>query len=262
MNSRRPLSPSALRRRAIFLPAVVVLIVWILNVVALRTHIGPQHAGIWMFLFVTASVVLTWALWWRAKDSGVSPWRTAFTAVAATVGWFLLSGMLPDVGHAPNITIGDRGTRPGGGFTRSISDEFQRPQLESLLARAQQFGPSGALHEFACGDSVPDFFFEMTLRPAGEYNERLVDVGYTPRLDAGGRERCMSFGLSYLFDIAMAAIDHGPPVDYGYVNPRTGQKLGPYEPGPPRKPICRCDLRNSGREWIAWSQQGADELKQ
>jgi hypothetical protein len=71
----------------------------------------------------------------------------------------------------------------------------------------------------------------------------------------------MSFGLSYLFDIAMAAIDHGPPVDYGYVNPSTGQKLEPYKRGPPRKPICRCDLRNSGREWVAWSRQGADELK-
>ncbi len=38
MNTRRPLSPSALRRRAIFLPAVVVLIVWILNVV---WDVGP-----------------------------------------------------------------------------------------------------------------------------------------------------------------------------------------------------------------------------
>src|SRR5258708_4461474 len=155
MNTRRPLSTSALRRRAIFLPAVVVLIVWILNVVALRTHIGPQHAGIWMFLFVTASVMLTWTLWWRAKDSGVSPGRTAFTAVAATVGWFILSGLLPDLGHAPNIEIGDRGTRPGGGFTMSISDEFQRPQLESLLTRARQFRPSGALPGFACDASGP-----------------------------------------------------------------------------------------------------------
>ena len=69
MNSRKPLSPRALRRRAIFFPAVVNLTVWILNGVALRSHIGPQHPGIWMFVFVAASVFLAWSLWWRAKNS-------------------------------------------------------------------------------------------------------------------------------------------------------------------------------------------------
>jgi hypothetical protein len=191
MNGRMPLSPRALRRRAIFLPAVVVLVVWVLNVMALRTHIGPQQSGLWMFVFVAASVFLAWSLWWRAKESGVPPWRTAFTAVGATVGWFLVSGVLPDVSSDPKIKIGDRGTRPGGGFTLNISNEFQRPQLESLLARAQQFGPSGALEEFACGDRVPDFLFELRLRPAKEYNDRLVGVAYTPDLDAGGAQRFM-----------------------------------------------------------------------
>jgi hypothetical protein len=252
---------NALRRRAIFLPAVVVLTVWLLNVVAFRTHFGPQHAGFWMFVFVTASVVLVWSLGWRAKNSGVSPWPTVATTVAATVVWFLLSGALPELGKAPRIKIGDRGTRPGGGFTLSVSNAFQRPQLESLQARAQQFEPSGALAEFACRDSVPDFRFEMTLEPAGEYNERLVDVAYTPRLDNGGVDRCLSFGLSYLFDTTLAEIDYGPPVDYGYVNPSTGEKLGPYVRGPLRKPICRCDLRHSGREWVAWSQKLAEELR-
>jgi hypothetical protein len=256
-----PLSPKALRRRAIFLPALVVLTVWLLNVVALRTHLAPEHPAIWMGVFVAASVMLVWSLWWRAKASGLSPWGTALTAMAATVGWFMLSGALPELGRAPNIKIGDRGTRPGGGFTLSISNAFQRPQLESLHARAQQFGPSGALAEFACGDSVPDFRFELTLKAAGEYQERLVSVGYTPRFDEAGAQRCLGFGLSYLFDTALAEIDFGSPVDYGYVNPHTGEKEGPYVRGPLRKPICRCDLKNSGREWVAWSEQRAEELR-
>jgi hypothetical protein len=243
------------------------LSVWILNVVALRSHMGPQHPGFWMFVFVAASVFLVWSLWWRAKNSGVPPWPTGFTAAAATVGWFFVLGaLLPDLGSEPkirigDIKIGDRGTRRGGGFTMNISNEFHRPQLESLLARAQQFRPSGAMNEFACGDSVPDFLYELRLRPAGGYNERLIDVDYTPDLNPAGPERCLLFGQSYLFDVAMAEIDHGPPVDYGYINPSTGQKLGPYVHGPLHKPICRCDLRNSGREWVAWSQERADELK-
>ena len=40
-----------------------------------------------------------------------------------------------------------------------------------------------------------------------------------------------------------------------------GGKLGPYVRGPLRKPICRCDLRHSGREWVAWSQKRAEELR-
>lgn len=256
----KPLTPKALKLRAIFLPALVVLTVWLLNVVALRTHLAPEHPAIWMFIFIAASVMLAWSLWWRAKVSGISPWWTVVTAITATVGWFWLSGGLPELGRAPNIRIGDRGTRPGGGFTLSISNAFQRSQLESLQARAQQFGPGGALAEFACGDSVPDFRFELTLKAAAEYQERLVSVGYTPRID-GGAERCLSFGLSYLFDTALAEIDFGAPVDYGYVNPHTGEKEGPYVRGPLRKPICRCDLRHSGREWVAWSQQRAEELR-
>src|SRR6266508_905846 len=221
VNKQTLLSPSALRRRAIFLPAVVVLTVWLLNVVALRTHVGPQHAGFWMFIFIAASAMVVWSLAWRAKHSGVSPGRTVATAVTATVVWFLLSGALPELGRDPKITIGDRGTRPGGGFPNSIGNAFQRAQLQTLQARAQQFGPSGAFTDFSCGDSVPDFRFELTLEPAGEYNECLIDVAYTPRLDIGGADRCLSFGLSYLFDTTVAEIDHGPPIEYGYVNPST-----------------------------------------
>src|SRR5258705_11824170 len=198
MTNQTPLSPSALRRRAILLPAVVVLTVWLLNVVALRTHVGPQHAGFWMLVFIAASAMVVWSLAWRAKHSRVPPWRTVATTVIATVVWFLLSGALPELGMEPKITIGDRGTRPGGGFTHSISNAFQRGQLETMEARAQQFGPSGAVAEFSCRDSVPDFRFEMTLEPAGEDNERLIDVGYTPRLHVGGAGRGLSFGLRYL----------------------------------------------------------------
>src|SRR5260370_30099605 len=110
-----------------------------------------------MLVFVAASAMVVWSLAWRAKHNGVSPWRTVATAVAATIVWFLLSGALPELGMEPKITIGDRGTRPGGGVTHSISNAFQRGQLETLQARAQQFGPSGAFAEVSCRDSGPGF---------------------------------------------------------------------------------------------------------
>jgi hypothetical protein len=260
VSSPKPLSPRALRSRAIVFPCGVVLIVWALNVAALASHIGPQQPGIWMFLFVVATAALARYLWQKAREGDVSPSRTLFTALVATIVWFVLSGALPKVGREPEIKIGDRGTRPGGGFNRSVSNQFKRPQLELLYARAQRFGPGGELDEFTCGDAIQDFRFEMTLEPAEEYRERLVNVAYTPDLDAGGADRCESFGLSYLFNVALAEIDLGPPVDYGYVDPHTGQQLGPIATSPPRKPICRCDLRHLGREWVAWSEERANEL--
>lgn len=151
MNDPKPLSPAALRRRAVFLPAVVVLAVWFLNVTALRTQVGPQEPGFWMTILVLMSGVLVLRLWRRAEASGVSVSKTALTAIAATVGWFFLSGALPELGREPNVKVGNRGPmdRGGGGFTMSISREFHRPHVESLLARAEQFGPSGAFAEFA-----------------------------------------------------------------------------------------------------------------
>ena len=118
-----------------------------------------------------------------------------------------------------------------------------------------------ALAEFTCGDDVPQMRYELTLKPEGEWNERLVSVGYAPKLDSGLEDRCLTSGISYLFRELLAEIDQGPPIDYGYVNPRTGERLGPAEKFENQKPICRCDLRDSGREWVAYSEKAAAELR-
>lgn len=64
-----------------------------------------------------------------------------------------------------------------------------------------------------------------------------------------------------MFEEAVRGVDHGPPIDYGYVNPSTGKSL--YSPEWERndKPICRCDLRGTGREWVAYTERGAAELR-
>src|SRR5258705_9980199 len=102
--------------------------------------------------------------------------------------------------------------------------------------------------------------YELRLRPAGEWNERLVNVGYAPDLDLN-KDRCLYNGISYVFDQALSEIDLGSPIDYGYVDPHTGKPLGPSPRSQPQKPVCRCDLRDSGREWVAHSEQAAAELR-
>jgi hypothetical protein len=36
----------------------------------------------------------------------------------------------------------------------------------------------------------------------------------------GAQDRCLTRGISYVFEELLAEIDTGPPIDYGYVNPR------------------------------------------
>ena len=161
----------------------------------------------------------------------------------------------------PSVTVGDRGGVQGGGFTMSISREFTRDSLNALYAQAINEDTQLALADFTCGDPVPQVRYELTLKPEGEWNERLVSVGYAPDLDSSFKDRCLTRGISYVFEEMLAEIDTGPPIDYGYVNPSTGKPLGPYEKGENRKPICRCDLRDSGREWVAYSEKAAAELR-
>jgi hypothetical protein len=101
----------------------------------------------------------------------------------------------------------------------------------------------------------------MRLGPAGELQEGLVSLGYSPAIDHAFKDRCLSSGLFYLLRQAFFEVDTGPPIDYGYVNPSTGEPIPPRQRTPPGKPICRCDLRDSGREWVAYSREMAAELE-
>ncbi|MFL5613043.1 MAG: hypothetical protein ACJ796_05220 [Gemmatimonadaceae bacterium] len=55
-----------------------------------------------------------------------------------------------------------------GGTQANVSASFKRRELALVLARAQQFAPSGALSEFLCGDTVPGFAMGVELRPGAE----------------------------------------------------------------------------------------------
>jgi len=157
------------------------------------------------------------------------------------------------------VTVGHR-SGPGGGFTENVSAQFRKPELERFYARLRQINERGELQPFTCGDPPPRMEFELTLEHEGPLNERLVSVGYSPRLGYD-TNRCLAFGLSYVVGGALAEVDHGPPIDYGYTNPLTGKKTGPYVHGPRRAPICVCELRQSGREWVENTEEKSAELR-
>jgi len=150
---------------------------------------------------------------------------------------------------------------PMGSTQEGVSASFTRRELALVFARAQQFAPSGALKEFSCGDSLPALPMSVELIPEAEYEERRVTLEYLPDLTKDDNKRCLDRGISYLFQQAVRQVDHGPPVDYGYVNPSTGRPLYSAEWDSTPKPICRCELRGTGREWVAYTEKAAAELR-
>ena len=255
-----PTTHRSLRLQAIVLPLVTFIVVVELNGWALRQEKGPQSPAFWLFTFLAAIAAVAIALASRAITIGASPWRTMGIAVAsAAVSFYVVGPFMPSIFGEHAITVGDRGSGPGGGFTHSVGAKFRKPELDSALASVDRLNAAHAFDQFTCGDAAPTFRFELTLRPQGEVNERYVSVAYAPAVSVT-EDRCLSFGLSYLVDSVFFLIDTGPRVNYGYVNPSTGQPLPDDMPSAPRKPVCRCDLRHAGGEWVAFSQAAAAAL--
>ena len=183
------------------------------------------------------------------------PW-VVLPLSAVLVLWSGLIAQHQFVGRT--TTVGHRSGMDGG-FTQNVSAEFKKPELQRFYARLMLINQRGELNDFTCGDPPPRMEFELTLEPEGEWNERLVHVAYSPKIDEG-QDRCVAFGLSYVVEQALAEVDHGPPIDYGYRR-FGGKKQPPYVSGPPQPPICLCELRDSGHEWVAFSAKQAAELR-
>lgn len=255
-----PTTHRSLRLKAIVLPLVTFIVVLELNGWALWQKKGPQDPAFWLFAFLASTSVVAAVLAIRATTIGASPWRTIGTvAASAAVSFYVVGPFMPRIFGEREISVGDRGSRPGGGFSHSVGAQFKKPALDSVLASANRLNAARAFDQFTCGDDAPIFRFELTLHPQGDVDERYVTVAYTPAVDVS-EDRCLSFGISYLIDSVFFPIDTGPRVKYGYVNPSTGQPLPDEELTEPRKPVCRCDLRHAGGEWVAFSQAQAAAL--
>jgi hypothetical protein len=157
--------------------------------------------------------------------------------------------------NSPQYTIGTADPiYGGGGSVYPISRSFGRTQLERLHRRLSSQAFQNRLLKFNCGDPLPPLEFTVSLWREAEFQERHVLIQNRPTFSAGGPERCAAFGLSFLLDIEVAWLDHGPPINYHYHNPLTGLEFPPadYLRDSPKAPQCDCSMRYGKEEWVTW----------
>ena len=126
------------------------------------------------------------------------------------------------------LVIGDNPNTSGNSFSCGVSDEFRAPELQQLYAALNGPRVRAKLQRYVCPQPLPPFRVTVVLWHEGPYQERLVRLQMTPPLykDNGWIEG----GLGYQFEHTVRTLDKGPPIDYGYRNPKDGSpiRITPY----------------------------------
>ena len=139
-----------------------------------------------------------------------------------------------------NITVGSDPDTSGNYWGRGVSKQFDRQKLAGLYKVLNSDATKNELADLMCGQRLPVHEYSVTLWAEGEYRERQVRLQMTPRLykDYG----CLEGAANFVFQRTVKAMDPGPPIDYGYRNPRTGEHLDTsrFAKELPEKPACRC----------------------
>src|SRR5262245_2780035 len=147
-------------------------------------------------------------------------------------------GRPPEPGF--EITIGSDANTSGHSWGRGVSREFRRPELQKLYDTLNSEAVRKELSALDCGATIPPFEYSVTLYPDGEYQERQVRLQMTPRLYE--QDGCLRGSSDYIFQHAVKRIDPGPPIDYNYKNPHTGEHLDTsrFAEELPERPECVC----------------------
>jgi hypothetical protein len=149
-----------------------------------------------------------------------------------------------DPGTDINYTVGSDQDTSGNYWGRGVSKQFDRQKLAGLYKVLNSEATKKEVAELDCGRRLPLHEYSVTLWTEGEYRERQVRLQMTPRLyhDDG----CLLDAVNFVFQRTVKAMDPGPPIDYGYRNPRTGEHLdtSKYAEELPAKPECQCARPN------------------
>jgi hypothetical protein len=132
--------------------------------------------------------------------------------------------------------VGTNQNFSGNSFARNVSRQFGEGELRRLHAQLNDAPFKSQLERYAC--VLPSFTVSVGLWLEGPYQERIVRMQMTP--PDYGNSPCTEEGAQYLFQRAVKALDHGPPIDYGYRHSLDGSPAGARAPYDVDEPECRC----------------------
>ena len=153
----------------------------------------------------------------------------------------------------PEAAFGNYDPMRGGGQTHPVSDRFGEAETRRLYEVVNSDRFRAELAEFNCGDPLKPFHFSVAFYEAGEYNDRYVVYSPYPEIGTSGRDRCLSSGMSYLWDRTARQLDRGQIHNPGYTHP-SGRVISDeeYRLRPLPRPRCDCTKRDSNEEWVFW----------
>lgn len=163
---------------------------------------------------------------------------------------------MPAESDPPIAAFGLFNPMEGGGATYPVSDKVGAPETERLYAILNSPAFRNELAQFNCGDPLPEVHFAVALYAAAPYRDRLVVFTPRPEIETSGRQRCLSMGLSFLWDRTVRALDRGEIVNPGYKHP-DGRVItdDEYKLKPLSRPICDCSKRDLPGEWVTYPSE-------
>ena len=137
-------------------------------------------------------------------------------------------------------TIGSDANTSGNVWGRGVSRKFQHAQLQQLYDTLNSAQMNQQISALNCGKQLPKHEFSVTLWWENSSRERQVRLQMTPRLYKD--DSCLEGVVDYLFQRTVKLLDPGPPIDYGYRSPLTGEHLDTsrFANELPEKPDCSC----------------------
>jgi hypothetical protein len=134
------------------------------------------------------------------------------------------------------VVVGTNQEFSGNSFARNVSRQFGEEELRRLHAQLNAAPFKSQLEGYSC--ALPSFTVSVGLWVEGPFQERAVRMQMTPPLYRNSP--CTEEGAQYLFQQAVKALDHGPPIDYHYRHALDGSSAGARAPYEADEPECRC----------------------
>lgn len=176
--------------------------------------------------------------------------RSLYFAIVALISVCELS-CARDSSYLPiEYSIGDGEPVFGAKVILRVSPEFSRQDTKAIFLALQTEELRSVLSSVACGETVPEFKFTVSLWREAPMHVRRIEVQETPWLDVGRRNECLVGGMKYFVIKTIEEIERGKRPR----NSATGVTEGPASTvaGGVKGVACDCVARSNNLPSVSY----------